>query len=246
MNTPENFEQRWRRRFERYAGMRDDDAGIAGWSTTGLAARVRHFARNWGGAAPGSLWADLGCGAGTYTRMLAGQGLRVVGTDYSGPTLAKAASRGGAVGWVQADVTRLPFASGALDGALCFGVMQALSSSVPAFAEIARVVRPGGQLWVDALNRWCLPHLTAMLWRRLRGRAYHLRYESPWRLRRSARALGLQEVRILWLPILPGRLQRWQPLVESQPFVAALRIVPLLGALLSHSFVLVARVPARN
>lgn len=242
----ETFEQHWRRRFERYAGMRDDDAGIAGWSTTGLAARVRHFARNWTGAAPGTLWADLGCGAGTYTRMLAGQGLQVVGADYSWPTLAKAASRGGAIAWVQADVTRLPFVSGALDGALCFGVMQALSSSEPALAEIARVVRPGGQLWVDALNRWCLPHLAAMLWRRLRGRAYHLRYESPWRLRRAAQAFGLQQVRILWLPILPGRLQRWQPLVESRAAVAVLRIVPLLGALLSHSFVLVAHVPARN
>lgn len=241
----DSFEQHWRRRFEHYAGIRDDDAGIAGWSPTGLAARVRHFERNWRGAAAGGLWADLGCGAGTYTRMLAGQGLRVVGTDYSAPTLVKAAARGGAVAWVQADVNRLPFASASLEGVLCFGVMQALSQSEPALAEIARVVRTGGELWVDALNRWCLPHLAAMLWRRLRGRTYHLRYESPWRMRRAARALGLVDVRILWLPILPGRLQRWQPLIESRLAVAALRTVPLLGALFSHSFVLVARLPAK-
>lgn len=240
----ESFEQHWRRRFERYADLRDDDAGIAGWSTTGLAARVRHFERHWRGAPAGSLWADIGCGAGTYTRLLAGQGLRVIGTDYSAPTLAKAARRGGATAWVQADVTRLPFGSGTLDGVLCFGVMQALSASAPALAEIARVVRPGGALWVDALNRWCLPHLLGVLWRRLRGRPAHLRYESPWQLRAAARSLGLRRIRLLWLPILPAGLQRWQPLIESRVAVALFAALPPLGALLSHSFVLVAEAPA--
>jgi SAM-dependent methyltransferase len=239
------FEQRWRRRFERYAVLRDDDAGIAGWSSSGLAARVRHFERNWGGAAAGGLWADVGCGAGTYTRLLAGQGLRVIGTDYSAPTLAKAARRGGAIAWVQADVTRLPFGTGALDGVLCFGVIQALSESAPALAEIARVVRPGGRLWVDALNCWCLPNLATVLWRRLRGQPAHLRYESPWRMRRAAKALGLSRLRVLWLPILPAGLQRWQPLVESRLAVALFGALPPLGALLSHSFVLVAESPAR-
>lgn len=237
----ESFEQYWRRRFEHYASARDDDAGIAGWSTTGLAARVRHFERNWRGAGKGSLWADLGCGAGTYTRLLAARGLEVIGADYSWPTLAKAAQRGGAIGWLQSDVTQLPFRSGSLDGAICFGVTQALSSSVPALAELARVVRPGGEVWVDALNRWCLPHMWAEVKRRLRGRPSHLRYESPWRMRRAARALGLEDVRIIWLPILPAQMQRWQPWVESRLATAGLAALAPLGSLLSHSFVLRAR-----
>jgi SAM-dependent methyltransferase len=238
-----DFEQQWRRRFERYAGMRDDDAGIAGWSATGLGARVRHFERHWLGDVPGSLWADLGCGAGTYTRLIAARDVRVIGADYSGPTLVKAASRGGAVEWVQSDVTCLPFRSSTFDGVVCFGVMQALSSSLPAMREMVRVTAPGGEVWVDALNSWCLPHTVADSWRRLRGRARHLRYVSPWKLRSDALRAGLSSVRILWLPILPSSMQRWQRLVESRPVTMLLAALPLLGALLSHSFVLVARRP---
>jgi SAM-dependent methyltransferase len=231
------FEQAWRRRFERYATVRDDDAGIAGWSTTGLAARVRHFERHWAGAATGSTWADVGCGAGTYTRVLADKELNVIGADYSAQTLSKAALRGGAFAWVLADVTQLPFAPESLDGVLCFGVTQALSSSERALLELARVVRPGGQVWIDGLNRWCAPHLLAALWRRLRRRGYHLRYESPWQMRDLARQAGVTDVRILWLPILPARFQRWQWLAESKALVAIFAAIPLLGALLSHSFV---------
>lgn len=45
------------------------------------------------GAPKGALWLDIGCGAGTYTRMLASEGLRVIGIDYSLPSLVKACKR---------------------------------------------------------------------------------------------------------------------------------------------------------
>jgi hypothetical protein len=57
-------------------------------------------------------------------------------------------------------------------------------------------------------------------------------------MRRFARASGAPDARLVWLPILPARLQRWQWLVEARPVVALLAAVPLLGALLSHSFVI--------
>ena len=44
------FEQEWRSRFIEFADLRDDDAGIAGWSTTGLDARFRFFRSLWRGA----------------------------------------------------------------------------------------------------------------------------------------------------------------------------------------------------
>src|SRR6266446_2035492 len=112
------FEEEWRERFEEFATLREDDAGIAGWSLSGLETRFRFFRRLWHGAAPGSSYLDVGCGAGTYTRWLAEQGLQVIGLDYSQPTLKKARQRiSPEIPLCAGDATRLPFADASFDGA---------------------------------------------------------------------------------------------------------------------------------
>ena len=127
--------------------MRDDDAGIAGWTATGLDARVRRFLKLWKPGESGLRWLDAGCGAGTYTRILRGQHREVVGVDYSLPTLRRAAARDeeGAV-YTVADVTSLPFRGEQFDGVLCLGVTQALAAGEPALRELARLLKPGGEL----------------------------------------------------------------------------------------------------
>lgn len=47
MNKPRSFEKLWRKRFESFATNAEDDAGIAGWSPTGLDARLRKFKEIW-------------------------------------------------------------------------------------------------------------------------------------------------------------------------------------------------------
>ena len=54
---------------------------------------------------------------------------------------------------------------------------------------------------------------------------------------------GMTDIRVYWMPILPSRLQRWQPLLESRPGVCAMGVVPLLGLLTSHAFIVRARRP---
>jgi SAM-dependent methyltransferase len=241
MQPQESFEDRWRKRFEEFASDSDDDAGIAGWSETGLAARLRHFQRCWPGDRADARWLDAGCGAGTYTRYLSDRGLRAFGMDYSLPSLGKARARGGAAGWANADVTRLPVGPGSLDGAICFGVTQALRDSAPAVRELVAAVRPGGQIWIDALNARCIPHLVDTLRRRLTRVPIHLRYESPTALCATMRQHGVTEVRCHWLPILPSRLQRLQWCLETRLVVSLLRMFPLVGSLVSHSFVISGR-----
>ena len=241
---PEGFERRWRQRFETWGQAHGSDAAIAGWSESGLAARLANFERLWSpGQAPGR-WLDAGCGAGTYVRLLAARGAEVTGADYSLPSLHKAAERlGRQVALAASDVRALPFASASFDGALCFGVMQALTDPQPALRELSRVVRPGGEVWIDALNRYSAPHCAAGTWRRLRGKPPHMRYDSPWRLARWLREAGVAQVELHWLPLVPGRWRLAGEIAHSGFMRGLLRRVPPLAALASHAVVLRGRLP---
>lgn len=236
------FEEVWRRRFTERGRLYDDDAGIAGWTDTGLETRLRHFQRVWPGDAPGAQWLDVGCGAGSYTRYLAGQGVMPVGADYSLPSVQKAQARSdGAIQWLVADANRLPVRPGAVDGVMCFGVVQALSSPDKAVGELVAATRPGGQIWIDALNRGCLTTLTKRLLARIRRRPLNLRYDDPRSLSALLEQCGADEIRVYWIPILPGRLSRFQPWVESAAVHTLLEWLPWMGGLLSHAFLVSAR-----
>jgi len=235
------FERRWRSRFEQFAETNENDAGISGWSEAGLGARLRHFSRVWRTEARG-LWLDAGCGPGTYTRHLAEGGQEVVALDYSLPTLRKAVARcPGTRLWALGDVNALPLPAGRFDGVLCFGVLQALADPEPALRELARVLRPGGEFWVDALNAWFAPNLFDRWRRRLRGKPLHLRYDSPGRILELLRGWGFQGVVLDWVPIAPSRLAFLQPFLESPWLRGLLRLVPGLGRMGAHAFVVRAR-----
>jgi SAM-dependent methyltransferase len=246
MSAPE-FERSWRRRFERYAKAHDDDAHIAGWSDSGLAARMECFVRAWRhmpeSRSDAGRWLDAGSGAGTYTRFLAGDGRRVTAVDYSLPTVQKAKERSaGKVEWCAADATRLPFRDGSFDGALCFGVLQALASPNDALRELKRVLVPGGVLWVDALNARCVAARWSE-WRRVRrGQPPHLRYDEPAALTSALRDSGFGSVEVHWAPIVPGKLRALQPLLHTSAMTATLNALPPVAVRLSHSLLLRARV----
>jgi len=235
---PDAFEQRWHKRFSEYAEHHEDDASIAGWSTTGLQARVREFQRSFPGAIAGERWLDAGCGAGTYSRYLASLGASVLGVDYSFPTVAKAKARGGEeISFCVADATALPVGAGSFDGALSLGVTQALSSSERLVSALTHSVRPGGQVWIDGLNAWCFVHVLSEARRKIRSRHRHLRYETPGAIKHLLRAHGFADLRVVWLPIVPSRMQRLQRLIETPLVRFLFRALPPLGALLSHSFI---------
>ena len=237
-NDANAFEQGWHKRFSQYAEHHEDDASIAGWSTTGLEARIRQFRRSFPPAIDGERWLDAGCGAGTYSRYLASLGASVLGVDYSFRTVEKAKSRDGqGVSFCVADATALPVRAGSFDGALSLGVTQALSRSERLVTALAQSVRPGGQVWIDGLNAWCFVHVLSEARRKARGWPRYLRYETPGGIKRLLRAQGFTELRVFWLPIMPSRLQRLQRLIETSAVRLLFRVVPPLGALLSHSFI---------
>lgn len=91
----------------------------------------------------GALVADLACGTGDLCRELSRNGYRAVGFDFSFGMLAQATTD---APLVQADVLRLPLADRSVDGATCGFALRNVVDLGAFFAEIARVVRPGGRI----------------------------------------------------------------------------------------------------
>jgi arsenite methyltransferase len=100
--------------------------------------------------ARGARLLDVGCGLGASARMAADDmGARVDALDASVAVLDRARERvegvGSQVTWHQADMAQLPFAAGAFDVVLAECVLSTTRRD-EALAELARVLRPGGQL----------------------------------------------------------------------------------------------------
>lgn len=97
---------------------------------------------------------DLGCGTGILASRvrLADPDLAVVGCDFSRGMLGRAAARDGAVGWVQGDALRLPFADASFDAALSTEAFHWFPDPDAALAELRRVLAPRGTLLVALVN----------------------------------------------------------------------------------------------
>jgi len=89
---------------------------------------------------------DLGCGTGRLGVLLANRHA-VTGVDVSGAMLREARRRyAGRVSLVQGSAFRLPFADSSFGGAVSAFVLRNLDDLPGAFAELARVVAPGGRV----------------------------------------------------------------------------------------------------
>jgi demethylmenaquinone methyltransferase/2-methoxy-6-polyprenyl-1,4-benzoquinol methylase len=101
------------------------------------------------GVRPGDAALDVCCGTGDFAvelRRAVGPSGRVVGLDFSPQMLEMARRKSSAVEWLQGDALALPFADGEFAAACVgFGVRN-LSDHRRGFAEMARVVRPGGRV----------------------------------------------------------------------------------------------------
>ena len=91
----------------------------------------------------GSLVLDLACGTGDLCKELQRNGYRAVGFDFSHGMLAAARTH---ASLVEADVLRLPVPDGLADGVTCGFALRNVVDLGAFFAELARVVRPGGRI----------------------------------------------------------------------------------------------------
>jgi SAM-dependent methyltransferase len=107
---------------------------------------------------------EVGCGQAACARWLARAGAHPVGLDLSGGMLRHAkvgnARTGVDIPLLQATAEALPLAPATVDAACsAFGALPFVASIEAVFAEVARVLRPGGR-WVFAVThpmRWIFP-----------------------------------------------------------------------------------------
>jgi SAM-dependent methyltransferase len=102
---------------------------------------------------PGQLVLDVACGGAPSLRTAAGR-MRgtYVGVDLSAAMLARAAAMRreeglGGVVLLRGDATDLPLQDGCADRALCFNGLHVMPDKAAVLAELARVLKPGGQCW---------------------------------------------------------------------------------------------------
>jgi len=108
---------------------------------------------------PGAVVLDLGCGAGLDSLIAArriGPEGRVIGVDFSAAMLARARQSAKVMGYANVefrhgDAENLPLEDASVDVALVNGIFNLNPAREAIFAQLARVLRPGGAVFAAEL-----------------------------------------------------------------------------------------------
>lgn len=168
---------------------------------------------------------DIGCGGGFTCEFLAKRGAMVTGLDQSAACIQAAAghakSAGLSICYQQGEAEALPFEANIFDVVVCVDVLGHVESPASTIAEIARVLRPGGQFCFDTINRtwqskvvmiWLLENLLRQIpqgvhdWRK---------FITPFELRQLMTAQGLETIEIAGFDLFgSGVVGKWKRLRE--------------------------------
>ena len=192
------------------------------------------------GALRGQRVLEIGCGLGAISAELARQGARVTALDLtwtgvSAVTQRFALDRSRASA-VQGDAMHLPFADASFDFVWSWGVLLHAPNLPTAFAEVHRVLRPGGEFrlmmynrhsiynWLGIITRYGVLRMQLLrssvpdLWSRYSdgrdiGGCPFVRYYSAGELRKTLRGFDVLDMRAFeqkaaLTKLLPGALRR--------------------------------------
>ncbi|WP_019584974.1 class I SAM-dependent methyltransferase [Deinococcus apachensis] len=104
---------------------------------------------------PGEFWLDAGTSTGFYAGVLARAGCRVLAADLSAPMLAGARRREGEgnIDWYLTNLEASGLPEASFDGVTVGATLNETHDPARFLAEMSRLTRPGGQLWLMYLGR---------------------------------------------------------------------------------------------
>lgn len=104
----------------------------------------------WLNLQPGQAFLDVGTSTGNYARVLAQTGAQVTAIDISKAFLERAAQASDNLGilFEQANAENLPYPDSSFDGAVLGATLNEFFHTELALQEIARVLKPGGKLFM--------------------------------------------------------------------------------------------------
>jgi len=157
---------------------------------------------------------NVGCGTGGFNMVAEEAGARTVGVDADPEAIAICAlkrEKGGGA-FVRAAAERLPFPDASFDLVYCFSAIEHVESVEDSVAEMVRVARPGGLVYVHTPNAWSwyeghykllwmpfLPASVGRLYLRARGRPSEylatLRRLTPGAMRRAFARARVSDLR---------------------------------------------------
>lgn len=131
--------------------------------------RAQHIAKDLGLKRESDVLVDIGCGTGGLLVSVQGRCRAVYGVDIALRWLVVCKRRleeyDATATLICADVEALPFPSGSFTQAVAADLVEHVYDVNNSVQEIARILKPGGLLWMSAVNRYCVgPHPLAGVW----------------------------------------------------------------------------------
>ncbi len=115
---------------------------------------------------PGRRVLDLGCAGGFMAEALEERGARVTGIDPAREAIAAARAhaeaRGVAISYDVGTGEEMPYPDASFDAVVCVDVLEHVRDLDAVLAQVARVLRPGGQFLFDTINRNALSRFAAI------------------------------------------------------------------------------------
>ncbi|HZB93632.1 MAG TPA: class I SAM-dependent methyltransferase, partial [Stellaceae bacterium] len=190
---------------------------------------------------------DVGCGAGPASVLFAEGGATVTAIDitHHAVRLAQEHTDGLRVTVLKMDAERMTLSDASFDHAFSWGVLHHSAAPERAFAEVARVLKPGGTALVMVYNRASLRYwIKGAIWLFLKGRILHgdgfagvqhfftdgyfQRHFTPRELAAALAPLKVERISVThmsgrMLPLIPRWLDEWAKRRWGWLLVAELR-----------------------